>query len=207
MQLAILLILIQRTRWPQLRKSYPLPISLTCNGIDINALKVKDLQLSTAKMLLPETLHWLIRWIITGEQYSEPSFSSSASTSADERKIVMTAQDLVHCASPARMKLPKQIGHGMSVTHLTGSKQLVTLLNRMGYSSSYAETEQVETSLTNESLATADVSAVIIPTNINPGAFIQMAADNKDINKETINGKNMTRATTSASSMAQCQNV
>lgn len=65
----------------------------------------------------------------------------------------------------------------------------------------------METSLTNESLATADVSAVIIPTNINPGAFIQMAADNKDINKETINGKNMTRATTSASSMAQCQNV
>ena len=148
-------------------------------------------------MLLPETLYWLIRWIITGEQYSEPSFCSSASTSADERKIVMTAQDLVHCASHARMKLPKQIGHGMSVKHLTGLKQLVTLLNRMGYSSSYDEIEQVETSLANESLAKADVSAVIIPTN-NPGAFIQMAADNKDINEETTNGKNMTRATTFA---------
>ena len=69
----------------------------------------------------------------------------------------MTAQDLVHCASHAKMKLAKQIGHGMSVKYLTGSKQLVTLLNRMGYSSS---------SLANESFAKADVSAVIIPTLI-----------------------------------------
>ena len=110
----------------------------------------------------------------------------------------MTAQDLVHCASHARMKLAKQIGHGMSVKYLTGSKQLVTLLNRMGYSSSYDEIEQVETCLANESFAKADVSAVIIPTNINPCAFIQMVPDNKDINEETINSKNMTRATTFA---------
>lgn len=78
----------------------------------------------------------------------------------------MTAQDLVHCASHAKMKLSKQIGHGMSVKYLTGSKQLVTLLNRMGYSSSYDEIEQAETSLANESFAKADVSAVIIPTLI-----------------------------------------
>ena len=163
---------------------------LKCNGIDINPLNVKDLQLSTAKILLPETLYWLIRWIITGEQYSEPSFSSSASTSADKRKILMTAQDLVHCASNARIKLPKHIGLGMSVKHLNGSKQLVTLPNRMGHCSSYDEIEQVETFLANESLAKVDVSGVIIPTNINPGAFIQMAADNNDINEETMDGNN-----------------
>ena len=132
----------------------------------------------------------MIRWIIAGEQYSEPSFSSSASTSANERNILMTVQDLVHCASHARIKLPKHIGLGMSVKHLTGSKQLVTLLNRMGHCSSYDEIEQVETSLANESLAKADVSGVIIPTNINPGAFIHMAADNNGINEETIDGKN-----------------
>lgn len=47
----------------------------------------------------------------------------------------------------------------------------------------------METSFANESLAKADVSGVIIPTNINPGAFIQMAADNNDISEETIDGK------------------
>ncbi|KAK3753754.1 hypothetical protein QZH41_005239 [Actinostola sp. cb2023] len=68
----------------------------------------------------------------------------------------------------------------------------------MGHCSSYEEIEQVETSLANESLARADASGIIIPTNINPGAFIQMAADNNDINEETIDGKNTTHATTLA---------
>ena len=42
----------------------------------------------------------------------------------------------------------------------------------------------METSLGNESLARADYSGVLIPNNKNPGAFIQMAADNNDINEE-----------------------
>ena len=68
----------------------------------------------------------------------------------------------------------------------------------MGHCSSYDEIEQVETSLANESLAKADVSGVIIPTNINPGAFIQMAADNNNINEETTDSKNTTHTTTLA---------
>ena len=169
---------------------------LKCKGIDINPLNVGDLQLDTAKALLPQSLYWLIRWIVTGEQYSDSS-SLSASKTTDERKIVMSSQDLVRCASHARVKLPKHVGLAMSVKHLTGSKQLITLLNRMGHCSSYEEIEQVETSLANENLARADVSGVLIPTNINPGTFIQMAADN-DINEETIDGKNTTHATTLA---------
>ena len=68
----------------------------------------------------------------------------------------------------------------------------------MGHCSSYEKIEQVETSLANENLARADLTGVLIPTNISPGAFIQMAADNNDINEETIDGKNTTHATTLA---------
>ena len=122
-------------------------------------------------------------------QYSDHS-PSSASTSTDERKIITAGHDLGHCASHARVKLPKHVVLVMSVKHLTGSKQLITLLNRMGHCSSYEEFEQVETSLANESLARSEASDVIIPTNINPGVFIHMAADNNDINEEKIDGKN-----------------
>lgn len=110
----------------------------------------------------------------------------------------MTGQDLIHCASHARIKLPKHISLAMSIKHLTRSKQLISLLNRMGHCSSYEETEEVETSLANESLARADIAGVVIPTNISPGVFIQMAADNDDINEETLDGKNSTHATTLA---------
>ncbi|KAK3748173.1 hypothetical protein QZH41_000756 [Actinostola sp. cb2023] len=80
---------------------------MKCKGIDIYPLNIEDLQLHTAKGLLPQSLYWLIRWIITGLQYCESS-SYIASNAADERNIVMAAQDLVHCTSHAKVKLPKQ---------------------------------------------------------------------------------------------------
>lgn len=91
----------------------------------------------------------------------------------------------------ARVKLPKHVSLAISVRHLTGSKQMITLLNRMGHCCSYEEVELVDTSLANEILARSDETGVTIPSNIQ-----QMAADNNDINEETIDGKNTTHATT-----------
>lgn len=54
----------------------------------------------------------------------------------------------------------------------------------------------MDTSLANEILAKSDETGVIIPSNIHPGVFVQMAAHNNDINEETIDGKNTTHATT-----------
>ena len=170
---------------------------MKCKGIDINPLNIEDLQLDTAKLLLPLSRYWLIRWIVTGESLGDHP-TASALNITDERKIIMVGQELIHCTSHARVKLPKQVGLAMCMKHLTGSKQLITLLNRMGHCSSYKEIAQLATSLANESLATADYSGVLIPNNINPGVFIQMTADNNDINKETIDGKNTTHVTTLA---------
>ena len=36
---------------------------------------------------------------------------------------------------------------------------------------------------------------VITPSNISPGAFVQAAADNNDINEETLDGKHTTHLT------------
>ena len=65
----------------------------------------------------------------------------------------------------------------------------------MGHCSSYEEIGQVETSLSNKSLERAAYSGSLIPTNRTPGAFIQTAADNNNINEETTDGKNTTNAT------------
>ncbi len=67
----------------------------------------------------------------------------------------------------------------------------------MGHCCSYEQTEIVETALANETIARSEVNGgVIIPSNISPGAFVHMAADNNDFNEETIDGKNTTHATT-----------
>lgn len=172
-----------------------------CKGIKLQPLNVDDLSLHNSKALLPRSLYWFLRWVITGEDYKGGSdgfceTGEPCSNLADERKIIMTGQDLLHCASHARVKLPKHVSLAISVRHLTGSKQMITLLNRMGHCCSYEEVELVDTSLANEVLAKSDETGVVIPSNIHPGVFVQMAADNNDINEETIDGKHTTHATT-----------
>ena len=102
---------------------------------------MEDVSLESARRIISPSLYWLVRKIITSE---EPGVNSLDQPSPcvkieDERRILSIAQDIVHCASNARVKLLKQTGLAMAVRHLTGSKQLVVLLNRMGHSSSYDE--------------------------------------------------------------------
>jgi hypothetical protein len=70
------------------------------------------------------------------------------------------------------------------------------MLNRMGHSSSYDDVEAIDTSLAHEILARSEVHGVVVPSNISPGVFVQVAGDNNDINEETLDGKSTTHATT-----------
>ena len=83
-----------------------------------------------------------------------------------------------------------------SVHHRTSSKRLIELLNRMGHCVSYDEMRAVNKSTAEEVLAQVEAFGTVIPTNIKPGAFVQIAADNNDLNEETLDGKNTTHATT-----------
>ena len=113
-----------------------------------------------------------------------------------ERKVLTISQDIIHSASNTRVKLPKQIGLAMAVHHLTGSEVLITLLNCMGHCSSYSEVQEVDTSLAVEVTAMAEQFGTVMPSNISPGPFIQFAADNNDLEEETLDGKNTTHTTT-----------
>ena len=62
---------------------------------------------------------------------------TGCSNISDEGKIVMNGQHLVRYASHARVKFPKHISLAISAKHLTGSKQLITVLNKMDHCSSY----------------------------------------------------------------------
>ncbi|CAB4021897.1 Hypothetical predicted protein [Paramuricea clavata] len=66
----------------------------------------------------------------------------------------------------------------------------------MGHCSCYSEIETVDTALARESMAKSERDGTVIPSNITPDTFIQFAADNNDINEETLDGKDTTHATT-----------
>ena len=92
--------------------------------------------------------------------------------------------------------MPKHVGLAMTMRHITGSKQVVTILNRMGHCSSYDDVEIIDTSLAAEVIAQTENSGVVIPTNITPGPFVQMATDNNDLLEHTLDGKHTTHSTT-----------
>ena len=104
----------------------------------------------------------------------------------------MFGQDIVHSGSHGKVKTPKH----MAVCHLTGSKQIIKILYRMGHCASYDTVEMIDTALAREILAKTEAEGVAIPSNIAPGSFIQFAADNNDINEETLDGKQTTHVTT-----------
>ena len=129
----------------------------------------------------------LLRWIIaTDDSADQISFLHPCQNKTDERRILSIAQDIVHSTSHGRSKMPKHIGLATTVPHLKGSQLLITLLNRMGHCSSYDEVKKLDTSIAGEVFEKSKDSGTVIPSNIHPGSFIQLAADNNDLNVETL---------------------
>ena len=97
-----------------------------CRGISIRPPSVVDVSLTNAKALIPDIIYWLQRWIIAKpEKEDDDDFSSQyCSYSSDERRILTLAQDVVHCATHARVNMPKHVALGIAVRHTKRSKQL-----------------------------------------------------------------------------------
>lgn len=165
------------------------------DGIELRPLDISDICMETAKKIIPKSLYLLIRQIICPSDQPDVS-SATRNQLEDERKVLSVAQDVIHSPSNSKVKLPKHISLAMAIHHLSGSKLLITLLNRMGHCSSYDEVQAVDNSLAMEVTALVEQMGTIIPSNIIPGSFIQIAADNNDINEETLDGENTTHATT-----------
>ena len=64
----------------------------------------------------------------------------------------------------------------------------------MGHCCSYDEMRVTDTSIAAEVLAEVQEYGTVVPTNIVPSPFLQVAADNTDINEKTLDGKNNTHA-------------
>ena len=99
------------------------------SGIAIQPLQTADLSLEASKASVPESLYWLLRLIVSSKDNESVFETPECPSASDERRILMSGQDIVHSASHGKLKTPKH----MAVRHLTGSKQVIKILNNMGY--------------------------------------------------------------------------
>jgi hypothetical protein len=77
------------------------------------------------------------------------SENPSSLSSRAKRFIKSCSQDICASVTNGKWMLPKHLTLAMTVRHLTGSAELITLLNRLGHCRSYPQTLELETAICN----------------------------------------------------------
>lgn len=110
-----------------------------------------------------------------------------------KRKINSIAQDICYCVTKGTWYLPKHLLLAMSVHHLTGSAELITMLNRLGHCISYSKVLELETSIA-ENILISD--SVLPPTMLQlTNVCTHFCWDNFDLTEETPTGAGTTHST------------
>ena len=150
-----------------------------------------------AENLIPDQLYMFLRWLLEENSGSDPiSGQKENSLRPDTHRLILSiGQDIVFACNKS-VFTPKHIGIGVTVTHLTGSKETIKLLNKFGHSISYEEVIKLEKIFLQQTMQDDDERTSVIPSNIVARQFVQAAADNLDFNEKTLDGKNTKHVTT-----------
>ena len=89
------------------------------------------------------------------------------------------------------IKTPQHVGLAIYIYHKTRSKDIITVLNRLGLCISYTDLHRILTSVALDISAASDDGSTFIPSNIASGKFTQYAIDNLDFSECTLDGSSM----------------
>ena len=166
-------------------------------GICIQPLSVDDISLKLGRQVISDSLYSFLCWFVSQwDHHEDVNETTRCFNEDDERRVFMLGQDMVYTSTRCRIRTPKHVRLAITVHHLTGSKQLLILLNKIAHWGSYNDVELITTSLAREISAQSEQHGVIVPSNLSPGVFVQFATDNNDLSEDTLDGKHTTHATT-----------
>ena len=138
-------------------------------GICIQPLSVDDISLKLGRQVIPDSLYSFLHWFVSHwDHHEDVSETTRCFNEDDERRVLMLGQDMVHTSTGCRIRTPEHVRLGITVHHLTGSKQLVILLNKIGHCCSFNDVELITTSLAREISAQSEQHGVIVPSNLSP---------------------------------------
>ena len=99
------------------------------------------------------------------------------------RSVNSCSQDTSYATTNGQWEIPKHILLAMTVHHLTGSAQIITMLNRFGHCQSYSRTLELETAMCNS--VTARSSFLLANAATEHNELIHFSWNNFDLNEET----------------------
>ena len=95
-------------------------------------------------------------------------------------------------ASKGKLATPKHTALSMAVRHLSGSAQLIGLLNGLGHCTSVTSVLEHDTALAKRQLLLGENP---VPEGVRVGVFTTIVWDNIDFGEETLSGKGTTHGT------------
>ena len=138
---------------------------------------------------IPDSVHAFLAWVLSDDDSAIQNPSINL-----KRRIMAIGQDLVYNVSNGRVKTPKHVSLAVAVKNLTGSAQVISLLNRFGHAISHNELLEMESAMTTKGIARKK-DGVIVPNNIQPQAYASFCWDNNDLNEHTLSGSDTTHCT------------
>lgn len=121
------------------------------------------------------------------------SKSLKAAGSKTARLSGSFAEDVSCAATRGRWTVPKHLLRGVTMHHLTGKADVVTILHRYGHCQSYTRLLELETAMANQ----IQLRDSLLPANISTtgSKVVHMCWDNFDLNEETPSGGGTTHTT------------
>ena len=138
-------------------------------------------ELLNAEFIVPKFLDQFLRTLFS---------KNKAASFRVDRLVRFFAQDLVFSTSCGKTKTQTHTELALVLQRKTGSKQIVSLLNKLGHCISSDEVNMVETTVAEEQLY-QKMSSSYVPDSVQPSFFVTFVYDNCDHNPETLSGVTM----------------
>ena len=108
-----------------------------------STVSLEDIHIRKDEVNTPEDLVKFPRYLVGGGPYLGRELAAAKSY-----RITSISEDVVFVATSGRRRPAKHSQIGMAIKSLTGSKKVVTMLNRLGHCINYNGIEELETELT-----------------------------------------------------------
>lgn len=128
---------------------------------------------------IPRELYVLIESLVKGPR--------SMNSAKKEKRISSICNTIIFTMTNGSIKPSSCIALGLTIKSITGSRKVINILNRMGFSISYTLTEELETELAFGSSQGHILPYGLVPNN--PSLRTHIAFDNFDKYVETTSGK------------------
>lgn len=109
------------------------------------------LTLDTAEKIVPAKLYNFLSWMVGFNEDPEDDMFVTL-PEEQHRRILSLSQDIIYLASKGRKAMPKQTSLAMAVRHITGSAQLIGLLNGCGNATSHTMVLEHDTALAKKEI-------------------------------------------------------